>query len=141
MKNFELLPADVAFDLTERGFRKEESYTPINCGSMISLHVKERKDVLVRSEGSIANFSEYIIGRVYMDENYDEEPILVASVYYHSFSECGAWYGDGETVKQMYIPVEKLADFFREHGVRTKKEWEERRAQLRARMLAKRDAK
>ena len=140
MKNFELLPADVAFDLAERGFKMKESYMPINCGSMISLNVKERKDVLVRSEGSIANFSEYIIGRVYMDENYDDEPILVASVWYHSFSECGAWYGDGETVKQMYMPVSRLADFFREHGVRTKKEWEEYRAQLRARKQAKREA-
>ena len=134
MRNFELLPAEIALDLAERGFSKMDNYIPVNCGSMLSLKTQECHDVLVRAQGSIANFTEYIIHSVYEDDNYDEGRILVASVYYHSFSECGAWYGDGEVVKQMYIPVDNLAKFFKEHGVLTKKERQERTAELRARM-------
>ena len=134
MRNFDLLSADVALDLAERGFSKVENYTPTNCGSMINLKTQECHNVLVRAQGSIANFSEYVIYGVHMDENYDETPILVASVYYHSFSECGAWYGDGEEVKQMYIPVDRLAEFFRNRGVLTKKEHLEKMEGLRAKL-------
>lgn len=99
----------------------------------------EKNDLLYMS-GSIANYKKIRIcqPRLYCSLAHDEEYVPACFIQYESFQEPGYLECDWKHTSEGYVAVENLLKFLDEKGIynrdEVKREREERRARIRAKM-------